>query len=30
VLHRAADLIVTRAHVIADTLTREQGKPVPD
>ena len=30
VLHRASDLIAQRAPVIADTLTREQGKPVPD
>lgn len=30
VLHRAADLIVQRIDDIADLLTREQGKPVPD
>lgn len=30
VLHRAADLVAARAPAIADTLTREQGKPVPD
>jgi succinate-semialdehyde dehydrogenase / glutarate-semialdehyde dehydrogenase len=29
-LHRAADLIVERLDAIADLLTREQGKPVPD
>ena len=29
-LHRAADLIVERIATIADLLTREQGKPVPD
>ncbi len=29
-LHRAADLVEARAPAIADTLTREQGKPVPD
>jgi succinate-semialdehyde dehydrogenase / glutarate-semialdehyde dehydrogenase len=29
-LHRAADLVAQRAPAIADTLTREQGKPVPD
>jgi acyl-CoA reductase-like NAD-dependent aldehyde dehydrogenase len=30
ILHRAADLIETRVAEIADLLTREQGKPVPD
>ncbi|MDW6022466.1 aldehyde dehydrogenase family protein [Mesorhizobium sp. BAC0120] len=30
ILHRAADLIVERVDAIAETLTREQGKPVPD
>jgi succinate-semialdehyde dehydrogenase / glutarate-semialdehyde dehydrogenase len=30
ILHRAADLIVERIATIADLLTREQGKPVPD
>ena len=30
ILHRAADLIEERVDKIADTLTREQGKPVPD
>jgi succinate-semialdehyde dehydrogenase/glutarate-semialdehyde dehydrogenase len=30
VLHNAADLIETRVTEIADLLTREQGKPVPD
>jgi acyl-CoA reductase-like NAD-dependent aldehyde dehydrogenase len=30
ILHRAADLIVERITVIADLLTREQGKPIPD
>jgi len=30
ILHRAADLIEQRVEAIADTLTREQGKPVPD
>jgi acyl-CoA reductase-like NAD-dependent aldehyde dehydrogenase len=30
ILHRAADLIVERIDQIADALTREQGKPVPD
>jgi succinate-semialdehyde dehydrogenase/glutarate-semialdehyde dehydrogenase len=30
VLHRAADLIVERLDAIADLLTREQGKPIPD
>jgi succinate-semialdehyde dehydrogenase/glutarate-semialdehyde dehydrogenase len=30
ILHRAADLVAERAGVIADILTREQGKPVPD
>jgi acyl-CoA reductase-like NAD-dependent aldehyde dehydrogenase len=29
-LHRAADLIEARIDVIAEMLTREQGKPVPD
>jgi len=30
VLHRAADLIDERLRTIADLLTREQGKPIPD
>lgn len=30
ILHRAADLIMARIDDIADLLTREQGKPVPD
>jgi succinate-semialdehyde dehydrogenase / glutarate-semialdehyde dehydrogenase len=30
ILHRAADLIDQRIDAIADLLTREQGKPVPD
>lgn len=30
ILHRAADLIEERVDAIADALTREQGKPVPD
>src|ERR1700727_442101 len=30
ILHRAADLIVERLDAIADVLTREQGKPIPD
>jgi succinate-semialdehyde dehydrogenase / glutarate-semialdehyde dehydrogenase len=30
ILHRAADLIVERITAIADLLTREQGKPIPD
>lgn len=30
ILHRAADLIAERSAAIADILTREQGKPVPD
>jgi acyl-CoA reductase-like NAD-dependent aldehyde dehydrogenase len=30
ILHRAADLIEARVAEIADLLTREQGKPVPD
>ena len=30
ILHRAADLIVERLDAIADLLTREQGKPIPD
>jgi len=30
ILHRAADLIVERIETIADLLTREQGKPIPD
>jgi acyl-CoA reductase-like NAD-dependent aldehyde dehydrogenase len=30
ILHRAADLIGERIDQIADLLTREQGKPVPD
>ncbi|MBV8474655.1 MAG: aldehyde dehydrogenase family protein, partial [Hyphomicrobiales bacterium] len=29
-LHRAADLIVERLPAIANLLTREQGKPIPD
>ena len=29
-LHRAADLIADRIDAIAELLTREQGKPVPD
>ncbi|MEO3999657.1 aldehyde dehydrogenase family protein [Mesorhizobium sp. CAU 1732] len=29
-LHRAADLIEERVDAIADALTREQGKPIPD
>ena len=28
--HRAADLIVERLSAIAELLTREQGKPIPD
>jgi succinate-semialdehyde dehydrogenase / glutarate-semialdehyde dehydrogenase len=30
ILHRAADLIDERLPTIADLLTREQGKPIPD
>jgi succinate-semialdehyde dehydrogenase/glutarate-semialdehyde dehydrogenase len=30
ILHRAADLIEARVPEIADLLTREQGKPIPD
>ena len=30
IMHRAADLIEQRVDAIADTLTREQGKPIPD
>jgi len=30
VIHRGADLIERRKEVIADLLTREQGKPIPD
>jgi succinate-semialdehyde dehydrogenase/glutarate-semialdehyde dehydrogenase len=30
ILHRATDLIVERTAAIADRLTREQGKPIPD
>ncbi|MEX0404422.1 aldehyde dehydrogenase family protein [Aquibium sp. LZ166] len=30
ILHRAADLIAERVDAIANLLTREQGKPVPD
>ncbi|HEY1941392.1 MAG TPA: aldehyde dehydrogenase family protein [Roseiarcus sp.] len=30
ILHRAADLIAERLPAIADLLTREQGKPIPD
>jgi succinate-semialdehyde dehydrogenase / glutarate-semialdehyde dehydrogenase len=30
ILHRAADLIVERLDGIAELLTREQGKPIPD
>ncbi len=30
ILHRAADLMAERIDAIADALTREQGKPVPD
>src|SRR3984957_19007088 len=30
ILHRAADLIVERLDAIADLLTHEQGKPIPD
>ncbi len=30
ILHRAADLIEARLPKIADLLTREQGKPIPD
>jgi hypothetical protein len=30
ILHRAAGLIVERLDAIAELLTREQGKPIPD
>ncbi|MCB1444722.1 MAG: aldehyde dehydrogenase family protein, partial [Rhizobiaceae bacterium] len=30
IMHRAADLIEERIDAIAEMLTREQGKPVPD
>jgi acyl-CoA reductase-like NAD-dependent aldehyde dehydrogenase len=30
ILHRAADLILERLPAIAESLTREQGKPIPD
>lgn len=30
ILHRAADLVTEHVNDIADTLTREQGKPLPD
>lgn len=30
ILHRAADLMAERIDAIADALTREQGKPIPD
>ncbi len=30
ILHRAADLVAERLPAIADLLTREQGKPIPD
>jgi len=30
ILHRAADLIAERLPAIAELLTREQGKPIPD
>lgn len=30
IMHRAADLIAERIDAIAELLTREQGKPVPD
>ncbi len=30
IMHRAAELITERVDAIAETLTREQGKPVPD
>jgi succinate-semialdehyde dehydrogenase / glutarate-semialdehyde dehydrogenase len=30
ILHRAADLIVQRLDALAELLTREQGKPIPD
>jgi succinate-semialdehyde dehydrogenase / glutarate-semialdehyde dehydrogenase len=30
VLHRAADLILERLPALAELLTREQGKPIPD
>ncbi|BDZ45277.1 aldehyde dehydrogenase family protein [Naasia aerilata] len=30
VMHRGAELIRKRIDAIADTLTREQGKPIPD
>lgn len=29
-LHRAADLVIARLDRIAELLTREQGKPIPD
>lgn len=30
IMHRAADLVTERVDAIAEMLTREQGKPVPD
>lgn len=30
IIHRAADLVAQRIDAIAGTLTREQGKPIPD
>jgi acyl-CoA reductase-like NAD-dependent aldehyde dehydrogenase len=30
ILHRAADLVEERLDAMADLLTREQGKPIPD
>ncbi|MGN6766636.1 MAG: aldehyde dehydrogenase family protein [Rhizobiaceae bacterium] len=30
ILHRAADLVEQRVEAIAELLTREQGKPIPD
>lgn len=30
ILHRAADLVAERIDTIAEVLTREQGKPLPD
>jgi succinate-semialdehyde dehydrogenase/glutarate-semialdehyde dehydrogenase len=30
IMHRAADLVAERVEEIADVLTREQGKPLPD
>jgi len=30
ILHKAADLIEERVEAIAEVLTREQGKPIPD